>query len=148
MVKPTAKKAKTPAARSTKSEPSKPPAPKAAAPVKTEPKPVETAAPVSAAPSGGSAPSAVTKVVNLDKPNVQKAIADGLALLKDGKSKADAARLIFSQLEGESRDVVIEAFIKGATITPKGAPTYFYNVSRKAKRDKARGESKPADPPQ
>ena len=56
-------------------------------------------------------------------------------MINEGKSKAEAARAIFDLLKDQPRDSVIEAFIKGATITPKGAPTYYYNVFRKFKRD-------------
>ena len=35
----------------------------------------------------------------------------------------------------EEREIVIRAFIEGATLTEKGAPTYFYNITRKARRN-------------
>ena len=57
----------------------------------------------------------------------------GEILAKDG-SKAAAAREIFAMLQNEHRDVVLKAFIEGASVTVKGAPTYFYNISRKARR--------------
>lgn len=47
---------------------------------------------------------------------------------------------MFELIHDLPRDSVIEAFIKGATITPKGAPTYYYNVSRKFKRQKSPAE--------
>ena len=59
--------------------------------------------------------------------------------------RADLKHLL---LKDEPRDVVIEAFIQDATITPKGSPTYFYDVFRKFKRDQPKAESKPADPSQ
>lgn len=62
------------------------------------------------------------------------AIANGLDVLKNGGSKADAARAIFDALDGEDREIVIRAFVEGATLTEKGAPTYFYNITRKARR--------------
>ena len=62
------------------------------------------------------------------------AIAKGLEVLKNGGSKADAARSIFDALDGEEREIVIRAFVEGATLTEKGAPTYFYNITRKARR--------------
>ena len=62
------------------------------------------------------------------------AITKGLEVLKNGGSKADAARSIFDALDGEEREIVIRAFIEGATLTEKGAPTYFYNITRKARR--------------
>ena len=64
----------------------------------------------------------------------EAAIAKGLEVLKNGGSKADAARSIFEALDGEDREIVIRAFIEGATLTEKGAPTYFYNITRKARR--------------
>ena len=57
----------------------------------------------------------------------------GEILAKEG-SKAAAAREIFTMLQSEHRDVVLKAFIEGATITVKGAPTYYYNISRKFRR--------------
>jgi len=57
----------------------------------------------------------------------------GEILAKEG-SKAAAAREIYTMLQNEHRDVVLKAFIEGAQCTPKGAPTYFYNISRKARR--------------
>ena len=47
--------------------------------------------------------------------------------------------MIFQMLQDESRDVILQAFIDGASVTPKGSPTYFYNISRKLKRLKAKG---------
>jgi hypothetical protein len=43
---------------------------------------------------------------------------------------------IFKILKDESREVVLQAFIEGANITPKGSPTYFYNVTRKLRKQK------------
>jgi hypothetical protein len=139
-------KSKAPAKKSKKSDTK--PAAKSA--VKPEPEVKQDAAPVKPLPDAAPSPAEKPepKTVNLDSELVQRAIAEGGALIKAGKSKADAARAIYVLLKDEPRDVVIEAFIQGATITPKGAPTYFYNVSRKFKRDQAKGESKPADPPQ
>jgi hypothetical protein len=57
----------------------------------------------------------------VNKELVAKAVSAGAAVLKEGGSKADAARAMFELIHDLSRDSVIEAFIKGATITPKGA---------------------------
>ena len=35
---------------------------------------------------------------------------------------------------GHEKDVVIAAFVQGATLTEKGAVTYWYNCRRKAKK--------------
>lgn len=64
----------------------------------------------------------------------QHAITKGQDILAQEGSKAAAAREIFTMLHNEHRDVVLKAFIEGASVTIKGAPTYFYNISRKARR--------------
>lgn len=85
------------------------------------------------------ATEALTKVVepkkiDLNKQPIKEAIAKGKALIKEGKSKAEAAMEIFVALKGEEKDVVIAAFVQGATLTEKGAVTYWYNCRRKAKK--------------
>ena len=67
----------------------------------------------------------------------RQAIETGRQTLVDERSKAAAARVIFKILSNESRDVVLKAFIEGADITPKGSPTYYYNITRKLKRQKS-----------
>lgn len=91
----------------------------------------------SAAAKKTDAPPAAKKI-DLDKPAVKKAIEEGLAVLKDGKSKADAAWAIYGRLKDEDKELIVAAFIKGATLTEKGALTYWYNCrKREAKEAKA-----------
>ncbi len=80
------------------------------------------------------APAIEPKKIDLNKPLIKEAITKGKALIKDGKSKADAAMEIFAALKDEEKDVVIAAFVQGATLTEKGAVTYWYNCRRKAKK--------------
>lgn len=70
--------------------------------------------------------------VDLLKPAIKEAIADGSALIKDGKSKADAARAIYARIASEPKEVIVAAFVEGATLTEKGALTYWYNCKRRA----------------
>lgn len=65
-----------------------------------------------------------------DSPMVQKAIAQGKALIAEGKSKADAARAMFESIHGEPKEVIVAAFVAGAALTEKGALTYWYNCKR------------------
>lgn len=74
------------------------------------------------------------KKIDMNKPLIKDAIAKGKAMIKEGKSKADAAMVIFEALKDEEKDVVIAAFVQGATLTEKGAVTYWYNCRRKAKK--------------
>lgn len=70
--------------------------------------------------------------IDLSTPKIQSAISQGKTLIGEGKSKADAARAIFAAISDEPKDVIVAAFVEGATLTPKGALTYWYNNRRKA----------------
>lgn len=84
----------------------------------------------------GVAKSVTVKPVTIDlsKRQIQEAIADGTALIKEGKTKVEAAMAIFEKLKSEDKEVIIAAFVQGATLTEKGAVTYWYNCRRKAKK--------------
>ena len=69
-----------------------------------------------------------------DATRLASAISEGKSILKECGSKASAARHIFELIHEEHRDIILKAFIEGADVTPKGAPTYYYNISRKFKR--------------
>lgn len=79
-----------------------------------------------------------TETKSAPSPNNPKlyslAIAKGKEVIASGGSKADAARAIYEMLIEESREVLILAFIEGATVTEKGSPTYFYNIRRQFER--------------
>lgn len=71
---------------------------------------------------------------------IQQAIADGKALIAEGKSKADAAMAIFRLIGEGSQESVVQAFIEGASLTPKGALTYWYNCKRKLARERKKSD--------
>jgi hypothetical protein len=73
-------------------------------------------------------------VIPSDPELYQRAINEGRDQLVQQRSKAAAARTIYQLLQNESRDVVLKAFIEGADITIKGSQTYYYNITRKLKR--------------
>lgn len=104
------------------------------APKKQAKKEAAPKAPEAPAPKTAETPSEPKKI-DLDKPVVKKAIDEGLAVLKEGKSKADAAWAIYGRLKDEDKDLIVAAFIKGATLTEKGALTYWYNCKRKAAKE-------------
>lgn len=102
---------------------------------KKQPRKAEsTKGPEVPAPKSGDS-TTESKTINLDKPAVKKAIEEGLAVLKGGKSKADAAWAIYGRLKDEDKDLIVAAFVKGATLTEKGALTYWYNCKRKAAKE-------------
>lgn len=76
---------------------------------------------------------------------VKAAIAAGKALIEEGKTKAEAAMAIYMQIEGESQETVVKAFVEGATLTEKGALTYWYNCRRKLKKERLLGQVRAAD---
>ena len=80
------------------------------------------------------------KNIPINQPQYDLAIAMGLELIASGKSKADAARAIFESISDESREVMICAFVTGATLTEKGAPTYYYNINRQFNKSKNRNQ--------
>ena len=74
------------------------------------------------------------KKIDLNKPAIKEAITKGKAIIAEGKSKVDAAMAIYQALNAEEKEVIIAAFVQGATLTEKGAVTYFYNCRRKFKK--------------
>lgn len=97
---------------------------------KTTVAPATTAAKTTAATPAAIEP----KKIDMNIPAIKEAIAKGKALIKEGKTKADVAMVIYIALKAEDKDAVIAAFVQGAGLTDKGAVTYWYNCRRKAKK--------------
>lgn len=76
---------------------------------------------------------------------VKAAVATGKALIEEGKTKAEAAMAIYMQIEGESQETVVKAFVEGASLTEKGALTYWYNCRRKLNKERLLGQVRAAD---
>ncbi len=67
--------------------------------------------------------------------NYKKAISLGKELSKEeGITKAEVARKMFELIGDENREIIAQAFVEGANLTPKGAMTYVYNIRRKMKK--------------
>jgi len=77
-----------------------------------------------------------------DKAIIEEAISEGKKLIAAGKSKIDTALSIYEKLEGMEQDVIVRAFIEGATLTEKGALTYWYNCRRRLAKER---RSEPRD---
>lgn len=80
--------------------------------------------------------------VSADKAIIEEAISEGKKLIAAGKSKIDTALAIYAKLEGMEQDVIVRAFIEGATLTEKGALTYWYNCRRRLVKER---RSEPAN---
>ena len=66
---------------------------------------------------------------------VQEAIAEGRTLIEQGKSKIDAAMAIYRRIEAMPQETIVKAFVEGATLTEKGALTYWYNCRKRAAKE-------------
>lgn len=79
-----------------------------------------------------------TKSSKDNSAKIAKAVQVGQKIIKDGGTKVEASMAIFRLIHDLEQDVVVKAFIDGATLTPKGALTYWYNCRRKFKKDQAK----------
>ncbi len=113
----------------------KPSKPKQPEKVEKKSKKEEAPKPAEAPPEKPAETKAEPKKIDLDKPAVKRAIEGGQVLLKAGKTKAEAAWTIYQKLMDEDKDVIVAAFVKGASLTEKGALTYWYNCKRKAAKE-------------
>jgi len=77
-----------------------------------------------------------TETVPVDKAIIVEAIAEGRKMIEAGKSKIDTALAIYEKLEGIEQGVIVKAFIEGATLTEKGALTYWYNCRRRLAKER------------
>ena len=67
---------------------------------------------------------------------IAQAIHEGQTLIAEGKTKVEAAMAIYRHLQESPQEVVLQAFIDGASLTPKGALTYWYNCRRKLSQER------------
>lgn len=68
---------------------------------------------------------------------IGQAVSEGRYLIDQGKSKIDAAMAIYRLIEDQPQAVIVRAFIDGATLTEKGALTYWYNCRRRLARERS-----------
>jgi hypothetical protein len=66
---------------------------------------------------------------------VKKAVALGKEMSRTPEiTKVAVAMKMYELISDEPREIIVQAFVDGADLTPKGAQTYFYNCKRKAKK--------------
>jgi hypothetical protein len=63
-----------------------------------------------------------TTAAPFSKEVVKQAIADGKALIKDGKTKVEATTAMYQKLKIADRETAVAAFMEGAGLTAKGSP--------------------------
>ncbi len=71
------------------------------------------------------------RVVSHDVTGYQLAVNEGKKLIGEGKTKSQAAMAIYTALQSTDKETVVKAFVEGASLTEKGAMTYWYNCKRK-----------------
>ena len=71
------------------------------------------------------------RVVGQEITGFQLAVNEGKKLIGEGKTKSQAAMVIYTALRSSDKETVIKAFVEGASLTEKGAVTYWYNCKRK-----------------
>lgn len=88
---------------------------------------------------------ATTTTIKPNPKTIQDAINIGNDLIKKQTTKAETAMVMYRLLHesGCYQETIVDAFIKGASLTPMGARTYFYNCKRKYQAEqKAKLEKK------
>jgi len=71
------------------------------------------------------------RVVGQEITGYQLAVNEGRKLIGEGKTKSQAAMAIYTALQSTDKETVVKAFVEGASLTEKGAMTYWYNCKRK-----------------
>lgn len=79
------------------------------------------------------------QTVSFPKDVLKAAVAEGKALIKEGKTKVEATQAMYQKLKAADRETAVAAFVEGAGLTEKGALTYWYNCRRKAAKPPAKG---------
>jgi hypothetical protein len=72
-----------------------------------------------------------------DQSRITKSIQEGKRVIKEGGTKVEASMTMFRLIHDLNQDDVVKAFVEGASLTPKGALTYWYNCRRKMKKELA-----------
>lgn len=65
---------------------------------------------------------------------VADAVKIGRAIIAEGKTKVIAVNAMYPLIKDEPREIIWKAFEEGASLTPKGAITYLYNVIKEFKK--------------
>lgn len=65
---------------------------------------------------------------------IAESIKIGRSIIAEGKTKVVAVRAMYPLIKDEPREIIWKAFEEGASLTPKGAVTYLYNVEREFKK--------------
>ena len=76
-----------------------------------------------------------TKPTDKPKSPASKAIETAKAMVADQIPKVEITRAIYPLIADLSKDEIVDVFVQGVQLTPKGAMTYFYNRKREAAKN-------------
>ena len=65
---------------------------------------------------------------------IAESVKIGREIIAQGKTKIEAVRAMYPLIKDEPREIIWKAFEEGASLTPKGAITYLYNIVREFKK--------------
>ena len=65
---------------------------------------------------------------------IAESVKIGRAIIAQGKTKIEAVRAMYPLIKDDPREIIWTAFEEGASLTPKGAITYLYNIVREFKK--------------
>ena len=80
----------------------------------------------------------IVKDKNIPKDPIKfaQAINQAKQLIKDGKTKVETAKAVFTLICNEDKEVIHKVFMVGCGLTEKGSMTYRYNLIRDQKKSK------------
>ena len=70
-----------------------------------------------------------------DQTRITKSVQEGQKIIKEDGTKVQASMAIFRVIHDLDQETVVKAFVEGASLTPKGALTYWYNCRRKLRKE-------------
>ena len=65
---------------------------------------------------------------------IAEAVKKGRSIIAEGKTKVEAVKAMYPLVKDEQREIIWKAFEEGASLTPKGAVTYLYNIEREFRK--------------
>ena len=65
---------------------------------------------------------------------IAEAVRKGRGIIAEGKTKVEAVRVMYPLIKDEPREIIWKTFEEGASLTPKGAITYLYNIEREFRK--------------
>ena len=76
-----------------------------------------------------------SKPTDKPKSSTEKAIETAKAMVADQIPKVEITRAIYPLIADLPKHDIVDVFVQGVQLTPKGAVTYYYNRKREAAKN-------------